>query len=295
MANLTVDFPRSLTNLTDPASQQQLIMFLSRFTEDIKSVLGNLEPGNFTAEAQKQLETMATASEKAQQLAKLLDDGEIAKARTVREEYKDLRDTVFGTFESIEASFSSLIEQTDSAIRSYVEANFIAADPDMTLTETITSLIEQTAEQIRLEFNTIADVQGDAIDAISVLLGTYFRFNENGLEIGKTGDGASPIVTRITNERIEFALAGTDVALVSIDTSNINIPSGTFGQLVAGIAGAQRLNLGYDANNDPYIEMYDNANNLRIAIRKDGHYFGAHTKFVEYQVGDSIGVGIFGG
>ena len=140
----------------------------------------------------------------------MLGNDELAKTKSVRDMYKTLRDSIVSSSTSITAAFNSLIEQTRSEIRSYVEANYITSDPDMTLDEKISSMIQQTADQIRLEFATLATIDVDSVNDLALNFKTYIRFNENGMEIGKLGDGASPIVARLTNERLEFAIAGTD-------------------------------------------------------------------------------------
>lgn len=78
-----------------------------------------------------------------------------------------------------------------------------------------------------------------------------------------------------------------------IFTGTLMAASGTFTNLVAGVVGAQRMEQGSDANNDPYFKMYDNAGTLKITIMKDGIVFGASSKMVTYTVGDRTGVGIF--
>lgn len=247
MANLTVDFPRNIQSLSDPAAQKQLIAFIAGLTENLKDVLNNLDEGNFNADVSQKIGSISEASEKAQQLAELMNRGELAETRNVRDIYRALRDSVFASMDNITATFSTLIEQLNSEIRLYVEGNFIAADPTMTLEERISSLISQTAEQIRFEFNTMATVNADAINALSVTFGTYFRFSENGLEIGKTGDGASPVVTRITNTRIEWVVAGTDVVLFYID--------GSTGKGHLNMAEIDQLSLGNNVNGYVDIDM----------------------------------------
>lgn len=97
-----------------------------------------------------------------------------------------------------------------------------------------------------------------------------------------TGNGfvADEIISGTLNSALIFA--GTLMAA-----------SGTFTNLVAGATRAQRMELGYDANNDPYIKMYDNSNTLRLTILKNGVLFGSAGKLVTYATGNRTGVGVF--
>lgn len=247
MSNLTVDFPQSIKNLDDPVAQRQLLTFITSLTENLKSVLGDLDTGNFTDDVADKLNTMASVSEKAQKLADMLDKGDLAQTKDVRATYQALRDSVFSSMDNITASFDSLIEQAKNEITLYVEGNFIASDPDMTLEERISSMIQQTADQIRLEFNTQATVTSETVNALALDFSTYFRFSESGFEIGRIGDGASPIVMRLTSERLEFIVAGTDVVLAYLD--------GATNKLKINMAEIDQLSLGNNVSGYIDIDM----------------------------------------
>lgn len=68
---------------------------------------------------------------------------------------------------------------------------------------------------------------------------------------------------------------------------------GTFTNLIAGVTGAQRMDMGYDSSNDPYIKVYDNSNNLKLTLTKNGLMFSTNTRFVDFTIGDKSGVGVF--
>lgn len=152
-------------------------------------------------------------------------------------QYNALSDAIFAEAEEIRATAGTMIEQSELGIRQYAEQTFIAIDPEMTLEEKIASMIQQSADQIMLSFTQLAEIV-DELNRYTAEFGTYFSFTAQGLEIGKVGDGASPIVTRITNERIEFALAGTDVVIAYIDaaTNKLNINSADIDHLAIGNA-----------------------------------------------------------
>lgn len=240
-----------------PSDPRLLHGYLYRLSEALNLALNSLDESNLHPTYKAQIQNFADVSEKAKLLAELLDNGELAKTQNVRELYKTLRDTVFSNMDNITASFDSLVEQTEQEIRSYVEANFIASDPEMTLEETITSLIRQTADEIRLEFETIASLNAEAINELAVQFGTYFSFTDDGLEIGVVGDGGSSIVARITNERLEFAIAGTDVVLAYFD--------GATNQLKINTAEIDSLSIGNDVSG--YVDVNMSANGLFVNWR----------------------------
>lgn len=240
-----------------PSDPRLLHGYLYRLSEALNLALNSLDESNLHPTYKAQIQNFADVSEKAKLLAELLDNGELAKTQNVRDLYKTLRDTVFSNMDNITASFDSLVEQTEQEIRSYVEANFIASDPEMTLEETITSLIRQTADEIRLEFETIASLNAEAINELAVQFGTYFSFTDDGLEIGVVGDGGSSIVARITNERLEFAIAGTDVVLAYFD--------GATNQLKINSAEIDSLSIGNDVSG--YVDVNMSANGLFVNWR----------------------------
>jgi hypothetical protein len=240
-----------------PSDPRLLHGYLYRLSEALNLALNSLDESNLHPTYKAQIQNFADVSEKAKLLAELLDNGELAKTQNVRDLYKTLRDTVFSNMDNITASFDSLVEQTEQEIRSYVEANFIASDPEMTLEETITSLIRQTADEIRLEFETIASLNAEAINELAVQFGTYFSFTDDGLEIGVVGDGGSSIVARITNERLEFAIAGTDVVLAYFD--------GATNQLKINTAEIDSLSIGNDVSG--YVDVNMSANGLFVNWR----------------------------
>jgi len=269
--------------------------YLVKLVNDLNRALNNIDTGNLSPALSKAVSSYASGADTAQQIATLLNKGEIPKSANVRKLYTELRTEVFANVENVEATFASLIEQTNSEIRAYVQANYIGTDDATVLQETLTSLIAQTAEQIRLEFTTMGEVNADAISALSVLFSTYFAFTVDGLEIGETGDGASDIVTRISADRIEFVIRDTDVVVAYIDAGDekMHIASGTFEHLVAGISGAQRVEVGYNAAFEPYVMFYDNAGNQAMTILKNSIDYGNGVRTAPWSIGDEHGIGDF--
>ncbi|MFZ5975203.1 MAG: hypothetical protein ACOYU3_07325 [Bacillota bacterium] len=233
MATVNIDLPPRIDMMT-PAGQQAIISYMYRLSETLNNALNNLDGQNMSHNYQQQIDSLMNVSEKAQELAKLLDDGELAKTGNVRAMYESVRNSLLSQIDNVTASFDVIIETLDNQIRTYVEEHYIAADPGMTLDEKISSMIQQTADQIRLEFETLATIDVDSVNDLTVNFKTYIRFSEYGIEIGKQGDGASPIVTRITNERLEFAIAGTDVVVAYISNEKLHISMAEIDKLSIG-------------------------------------------------------------
>lgn len=218
------------------ADQRTLYTYLYKLSSALNVALNSLDDNNLSPAYKEQITGIVEVSEKAKTLAALLDNGELAQTKNVRDLYHTLRDSVFANMENITASFDSLIEQASDEIKTYVEANFIASDSEMSLEETISSMIQQTADQIRLEFNTQAQINADTINELAIQFGTYFSFTEDYLEIGLVGDGSSNIVMRLSPTRLEFAIAGTDVVVAYVDgaTNSLKINTAEIGTLSLG-------------------------------------------------------------
>lgn len=251
MPTFNIDLPQITS---DPRTTGH---YLYRLAEQLNTALNSLDDENMAESYRKAVTDVITVSDKAKTLAELLDNGELAKTKSVRDMYKMLRDSIFESAENVTASFNSLIEQTRNEIRTFVEANYIAADPNMTLDEKISSLISQTAEEIRLEFATLSTINVDAVNDLLVNFGMYFRFTDKGLEIGQIGDGSSPIVSRLTNNRWEFVLAGTDVVILYID--------GETNKAHMEIAEADTVSIGND--NDGYLDFDMESTGLYVKWR----------------------------
>jgi hypothetical protein len=224
-----------------------IVHYLYTLAQALNEQINSLDAENMSAAYNSKLSTLTSASTKAAELAALLNDGSLAQTHTVRELYEEVKASIVSSAENVTAAYESMITQTQSAIEQYVQANYLTVAEGASLEEQITSIITQTADAIRLEFNTLAEINADSINALALQFGTYFRFSETGLEIGKIGDGASPVVTRITNERIEWIIAGTETVLFYID--------GATGVAHLNIAEVGTLSIGDDASGYMDIDM----------------------------------------
>lgn len=87
-----------------------------------------------------------------------------------------------------------------------------------------------------------------------------------------------------------------DIAITmdgSIVADSLYTAQGTFVHLVAGESTAQRMEMGYDQFNDPYLRIYNNNGENTLSLQKDGMVFNDRHKMVEYQIGSRRGIGFF--
>lgn len=87
-------------------------------------------------------------------------------------------------------------------------------------------------------------------------------------------------------------ISGGTLSAGIVFAGTLNAASGTFTDLTAGLANAQRIHMGYTAQNEPIIEIYDNTNTLKVKITKDGVSVG-NVQIAPYTSGTKSGIGFF--
>jgi hypothetical protein len=207
-------------SLSNEVTLKSVVSYLYRVVKDLNVALNNLDSDNFTSSYQAKIESVVSVRDKAEKLASMLDNNELSKTTDVRSLYQELRDSIVSSASNVTATFTSALDQTQQAITAYVQANYIASDPNSTLEETITSIVNQTANEIRLEFSTIANIDVDGINTMLANFTTYFRFSEAGQEIGKSD---SPSSLLLTNEGVKIMDSG--VAVLDINGQLATIPT----------------------------------------------------------------------
>lgn len=112
-------------------------------------------------------------------------------------------------------SLDSKITQTAENIRIDVDRDFVSKGNFDIYQESVSSSFTQTAADITLAFNK---VQGNVntvdgkVDANQLMLETYIRFDEDGIELGKSG---SPFISKLSNTELAFLQNGQKVAYIS--------------------------------------------------------------------------------
>ena len=110
------------------------------------------------------------------------------------------------------------IALTAEQIRSEVKRDYATSDQMSQVTETLSTLAEQSENNFTWTVTKVNEIIEDAAASDSLtreqlnLIHTYMRFGEDGLTIGKTGN---PLTFRVVNDRLAFYMNDTEVAYLS--------------------------------------------------------------------------------
>ena len=110
------------------------------------------------------------------------------------------------------------IAMTAEQIRSEVKRDYATSDQMSQVTETLSTLAEQSENNFTWTVTKVNEIIEDAAASDSLtreqlnLIHTYMRFGEDGLTIGKTGN---PLTFRVVNDRLAFYMNDTEVAYLS--------------------------------------------------------------------------------
>ena len=110
------------------------------------------------------------------------------------------------------------IALTAEQIRSEVKRDYATADQMSQVTETLSTLAEQSENNFTWTVTKVNEIIEDAAANDSLtreqlnLIHTYMRFGEDGLTIGKAGN---PLTFRVVNDRLAFYMNDTEVAYLS--------------------------------------------------------------------------------
>ena len=144
-------------------------------------------------------------------LAELSSGLEVLRERiqsTVTTEQLDERNA------SLTQQMTSFMQDRESVILQAMEEYAASADLDA-LRETINAQLKVLTEQVSIEFARVTAEQRQADEQLSgqyEQITRYFRFTPDGLEIG---ENTSPLLLRLTNDRISFLYNGQEVAYIS--------------------------------------------------------------------------------
>ena len=110
------------------------------------------------------------------------------------------------------------IALTAEQIRSEVKRDYATSDQMSQVTETLSTLAEQSENNFTWTVTKVNEIIEDAAANDSLtreqlnLIHTYMRFGEDGLTIGKAGN---PLTFRVVNDRLAFYMNDTEVAYLS--------------------------------------------------------------------------------
>ena len=195
--------------------------YLYRLVDQMNTTLNNIDIESMDDSFKSAVQGFTSTTEKANALHDLLEKGGLVQSGNYQKDVKMLSDSIIASAGNVTASYESAIQKAKNEILSQVSASYYAADPNMSLEQKISSIFDQMADSITLSFitsTTITDLN-DSITQLNTTFSTYFNFTADGLEIGKRGDGASPIIARLTNSQLQFVLVGSNVVIAYFDAT----------------------------------------------------------------------------
>ena len=145
-----------------------------------------------------------------------LDNASRKLAEKAREEVVDAEERVRTYAESAVSQKADEIEISISTVTGTLAAGIQDCQ------ESIAQTDEALSDSV-VELNQRVSDQEDALLEYKHETSTYFRFNENGLNIGKQQDGdESPYSINLDNEKMAFLQNGSEIAYVQYNKMHIN-------------------------------------------------------------------------
>ena len=135
-----------------------------------------------------------------------------------RQTFAELKKQLVSTANKIAHDYEATVERAADAITARVTEQYAAENESerARLESLIQSQVTQTSRELSLNFQTVAQLTKQTAAALEQLQSdtdTWFRFDADGLEIGKAEDGAAlPYTLRIDNQRLSFLRYGVTVA-----------------------------------------------------------------------------------
>lgn len=232
MAVISVPKPHQIGDLGQQDERRKLYTYLYQLSEKVEAAMQNIDTENMSSAYNKQLSEMSSVTDKAKQLAVMLDKNEIAETEKVRQQYKALRTSLLSRVDNVTVYVDNLVAETTDGIMTKVSKEYIASDPEMSLTDIISAAVELSAEDLRAEFTTTANITAGPLQEEIIELKTYIKFDEDGITIGKN---TSPIRTKLTNQRLEFVTgANGDVVLAYVQNDKLHIDTAEVDTIAIG-------------------------------------------------------------
>lgn len=231
MADLTsIRLPGDLS-ATDlnTADGKKLKSYLYQLTEQLRYVLANLDDENMSSSYN------AAAAARAVEIAKLTE--------AQQESFAALRDKIVSTANRIAHEYQSALAQESDRITAQVTEMYAAHSETERagLESLIESQVTQTSRELNLNFQTVSQLAQATADALELLQSdtrTWFRFGQDGLEIGKAEDGAAlPYTLRMDNQRLSFLRYGVTVAYLQYNRLYVTAVEAADRVSIGGSAG----------------------------------------------------------
>ena len=135
------------------------------------------------------------------------------------EDVDDMYDTLIGAIsdadETIRIDITEYVDKANGELGREISENYTLKSDTETIQKALSSLIEQTPENIQMAFSKsetyTSEVEG-AFQTFVKELETYIRFSIEGIELGEVD---SPFMTKLDNTKLAFIQNGTEIAYIS--------------------------------------------------------------------------------
>lgn len=188
----------------DGKEAKKLKSYLYQLTEQLRYVLANLDGDNMSASYNAGLEGQSV------QIAQLTE--------AQRADFERLKNSIITTASRIAHDYQTAIAAESDRLRTEVTEEYVARSENLqaSLESLFHSQVTQTSRELNLSLAQVTQLlqqTADAVQTLSESRETWFRFTADGLEIGKSEDGAAqPYTLRIDNEKLSFLRYGVTVA-----------------------------------------------------------------------------------
>ncbi len=206
MADITsIQLPTSLSTANAGSNDsKKLQSYLYQLTEQLRYVLSNLDSDNMSSSYNS-----GVSSTVAQITS--LSESEAAH-------FEELKNQIVSTATQIAHDTESSITIANDALKAEIEESYTATNESLeaSLTQLVSTELSQTSRSLEISLNqisTIAEQTAQALSSYTSETETWFRFTEDGLELGKSENGETvPYTMRIDNECLSFLHYGQQVA-----------------------------------------------------------------------------------
>ena len=144
------------------------------------------------------------------------------KETTYSQAPEDIDKKISDTETTLNDNIDSAVSDAQTNILDNVGQNYATKDSATEISESLASFMEQTATDIGMVFtNTktyVDDGVGSDLSTYKETVSTHIRFNDNGMELGKSD---SPFTATLDNTELAFNENGVKVAHISNNTMNI--------------------------------------------------------------------------
>lgn len=133
-------------------------------------------------------------------------------------EYDGIYDLITDRETVITQNYNAALEVMKKNIEMTVSETYAEKNDVTSLEQTLTSKIDQTAEDVILSFNKANNETRNDLQTFKSEVTSYIKFDSDGMELGKSN---SKFKAKLTNEKLAFTEDNTEVAYISNKKLNI--------------------------------------------------------------------------